>query len=265
MNTSIIVQGHRGFPVCFPENSIEGVCGALAANAFAVEVDVQPALNAKPVVVHDEVLLAPDYCLPAGCHQLRVADTPVEVLETITFGYRNTPRFEHLPKHSPVCAITALDTLLSHPSLQRCRLNLELKCAHLPDVSDFVNKVGQLIEAHSKCIWRVKSFDYRAVDALVAYNDAFPVHALVPEHYRAGESLPLPRSFQLPANVQRGLCFHHSQINHDTVRELQARKLYWSVYTVNDPAVLQRVIALGAVDVITDEVASLKRQLVFHN
>jgi glycerophosphoryl diester phosphodiesterase len=47
---------HRGWPACYPENSLEGIAAALDAGACAVEFDVQITADGLPVVVHDDNL-----------------------------------------------------------------------------------------------------------------------------------------------------------------------------------------------------------------
>lgn len=46
--------GHRGYPRRFPENTLAGLEGAIAAGAHWVEVDVQLTRDLVPVLFHDE-------------------------------------------------------------------------------------------------------------------------------------------------------------------------------------------------------------------
>ncbi|QKK02637.1 MAG: glycerophosphodiester phosphodiesterase [Pseudomonadota bacterium] len=47
---------HRGWPACYPENSLEGIDAVLAAGARQVEFDVQITADRHAVVVHDNNL-----------------------------------------------------------------------------------------------------------------------------------------------------------------------------------------------------------------
>lgn len=48
--------GHRGYPRRFPENTLVGIEGAIAAGARYVEVDVQLTRDLVPVLFHDDNL-----------------------------------------------------------------------------------------------------------------------------------------------------------------------------------------------------------------
>jgi glycerophosphoryl diester phosphodiesterase len=48
-----LVLGHRGAPLQVPENTMRGFRLAMALGADGVELDVQPAADGTPVVIHD--------------------------------------------------------------------------------------------------------------------------------------------------------------------------------------------------------------------
>lgn len=47
---------HRGYPRCFPENTLQGIAAALRAGARYVEIDVQMTADRMPVLFHDATL-----------------------------------------------------------------------------------------------------------------------------------------------------------------------------------------------------------------
>lgn len=51
-----LILGHRGAPFEAPENTMRGFRLALAHGADGVELDVQPAADGTPVVIHDPTL-----------------------------------------------------------------------------------------------------------------------------------------------------------------------------------------------------------------
>jgi glycerophosphoryl diester phosphodiesterase len=51
----VIVVAHRTMPLDHPENSLEGIVGARAAGADAVEVDVRLTRDQVPVLMHDPI------------------------------------------------------------------------------------------------------------------------------------------------------------------------------------------------------------------
>lgn len=61
MNTVIdkkpILVAHRGYALCYPENSLQAIEAALKAGALHVEFDVHLSADEEPVVIHDAVLM----------------------------------------------------------------------------------------------------------------------------------------------------------------------------------------------------------------
>jgi glycerophosphoryl diester phosphodiesterase len=47
---------HRGYPQCYPENTLAGIEAAIAHGARHVEVDVQLSADGVPVIFHDDKL-----------------------------------------------------------------------------------------------------------------------------------------------------------------------------------------------------------------
>lgn len=50
------IVGHRGYPKCYPENSLRGALAAIEAGAHAVEIDVHLTKDGLPIVLHDVTL-----------------------------------------------------------------------------------------------------------------------------------------------------------------------------------------------------------------
>jgi glycerophosphoryl diester phosphodiesterase len=101
---------HRGYPRHYPENTIVGIEGAIAAGARYVEVDVQLTADQVPVLFHDNTLLR--VCGVAGA----VAGHSYEQLRE--FRAAETGRFGH--KFAQVCipALAELRVLLQrHPAV----------------------------------------------------------------------------------------------------------------------------------------------------
>lgn len=56
MATVPLLVAHRGYPACYPENTLEGLAAALRLGACWVEFDVQLCADGVPVVLHDVTL-----------------------------------------------------------------------------------------------------------------------------------------------------------------------------------------------------------------
>lgn len=253
--SNITVQGHRGAALQRPENSIEGVCYAFAAGAFAVELDLQLSSDGVPVVVHDFVLHADDYGLPAGCASLRITRTPIATLSEITFGHPQAKRFAHLNR-AYACKIPTLEALIAHPGVQPERLNLELKfdgnVASNRERERFAQILVSLVDHWPALPWRIKSFDQPLIELLDAMRPLWPLHLLAPE---SADLLNwrLPAFLLRNSNASRGVCLHYAQVTREVVERFKGESLHLSVYTVNEVDEFERLIALGVQDVISDD------------
>ena len=79
MSRPFELQGHRGARGLFPENTLEGFCGALAVGVTSVELDVAMTADDVLVVTHDPVL-NPDLTRGPGGAWLRAAGPAVRAL-----------------------------------------------------------------------------------------------------------------------------------------------------------------------------------------
>lgn len=251
----IIIQGHRGAAWRRPENSIEGVCYAFAAGAFAVEIDVQLSSDEELVIVHDFELTAGDYGLPAGCEKLRVDQTTWQTLELVSFGDQNRSRFSHL-KRSFKCTVPSLEGVFSHPGVQPERLNLELKFDTVRDTSRrrsvFAERLISTIEQHQVVPWRIKSFDLELIKLVEAQRPDWNFQALAPEHADLLQ-WELPSFLRRQNRGDRGVCAHHSQVNLSVLERFVDERLELSVYTVNAIEVFNRLRAWGVRDFVSDD------------
>lgn len=251
------VQGHRGCAARHPENSIEGVCAALAAGAFAVEIDAQLTCDELLVVLHDEVITPPGYAIE---QPLTVAEQPLHRLEGCFFGDGRDARFAHLDPLTYPVQVPSLHTLLAHPSIPINKINIELK-------SDCRKRNPAYADAVAECLstrtpFRIKSFDS---DLLRAVYQRLPLpcyHYLIPETV-LGDPSVLPELKAMP--WLEGVCMHWSQVDAHTVERFAQLHLHVSVYTVNFFHVAQKVYRLGVRDILTDDPAAMIDQLVFHN
>lgn len=265
MKRSLIIQGHRGCAAQWPENSIEGVCAAFAAGAFAVEVDVQLSADGVPMVVHDDRLLMADYNLTVeqGA-SVAVSSLTAQALGEVRFGDRRRRRFAHLPPEREVAYIPTLEALLTHPGVQPERINIELKTAEGVDNGAFASSVVDLLSTLDLLPWRVKSFNYDLLEAVFALRPRWPLHALMPESLTPEAPMPLPNFMNGPSVDSFGVCMHYSQINQGRITECTRLRLHLSVYTVNEADVFFRLRRMGVNDIISDNPALLS-SLVIHN
>ncbi len=51
------IVAHRGYQLCYPENTLESIMAAIKAGAHCIEVDIQFSQDSVPMLIHDESLL----------------------------------------------------------------------------------------------------------------------------------------------------------------------------------------------------------------
>lgn len=108
---------HRGYPACFPENSLMGIKAALELGASAVEFDIQLSADRIPVVFHDEQLER------VTGHQGRVMETSFAKLTSLSNG--EAGRFGERFQSSTICCLKEMVKLLQ--SYPHCTAFVEVK------------------------------------------------------------------------------------------------------------------------------------------
>ncbi len=82
--------GHRGYPECFPENTLVSLVAALEQGAAGVEFDIQTSRDGVPVVIHDADLVR-TASVPSKVADLTAAELQqISVHEPRRFGDRFT-------------------------------------------------------------------------------------------------------------------------------------------------------------------------------
>lgn len=230
------VLAHRGLAVDAPENTMLAFARAVAAGADYVETDVHATRDDVAVVCHDDDLR-------------RVAGRPVRV-RGLTLAELSLVR---LPDDQEVPTLEqALD------AFPETRFNIDVKVAEAVDPTvRAIRRVG----AQSRVL--LTSFDQRirrrVVDALpgvatsasspgvvgVMAASLVPVtavrHALLRRVLRGCGAVQVPESWGRLRVVTAA-----------RVADLAAVGVETHVWTVNDPAVMRRLLALGVHGIVTD-------------
>ena len=116
-----MLVGHRGWPACFPENTLEGFAAAVSAGARWLECDVQLSADGVPFVCHDASLKR-----TAGLDR-KITDLSAADLATVTVGERD--RFGEL--HADV-GLPRFDALIAWLASQpQVTLFVEIKSESL--------------------------------------------------------------------------------------------------------------------------------------
>ncbi|WP_243694966.1 glycerophosphodiester phosphodiesterase family protein [Labedella populi] len=225
------ILAHRGLALRVPENTLAAFAAAVDAGADYVETDAHATADGVPVLAHDPVVI--DRGRP-----VEIATTTWEQLASVDLGAgHRVPRLDE--------ALAALGAV---------RLNIDVKAAGAAaPVARAIEEVGALDRV------LVTSFDgatrRRVVAALpgvaTSASSDLIARALVPAH--------LARSGRLRTVLAGVPCVqvpeHHRGIpivTRRTVRAFHEAGVEVHVWTVNNPAEMVRLSALGVDGIVTD-------------
>jgi glycerophosphoryl diester phosphodiesterase len=226
-----LVISHRAHTGSMPENTLAGIEAALAERVDGIEVDVRATADGALVLVHDETLER-----TAGL-ALAVAECSLEDLR----GARLPDPFGRIdPQPVPTLdeALAAIDA--------RALVVLDI-CARglVEPITEAVRRAG----AEAWC--RITTPD---LDEAAAFAEALPAaRTLLTVPYRLGT----PEGLRAAVEAARlaglaGINPTYRVVDADIVLEAHRAGLEFATWTVNEPAEIERMCALG-VDSITSD------------
>jgi glycerophosphoryl diester phosphodiesterase len=281
------LQGHRGARGLAPENTLAGVATALGIGVTTLELDLGMTRDGSVVVLHDQ-RLSPDLARTADGGWVEppgpaLADMTLAELKAFDVG-RIRPDSDYaarFPEQRPVDGAT-VPTLAEVVALVReagnrtVRFNLETKLSpHAPELAPdpevFAAAVVEAIE--SAGIARrttVQSFDWRTLHAVQALTPQITLACLTAEQPwldNVGRGRPGASPWtggldvdqfdgDVAALAAAAGCDvwspYAGDIDRADVRSAHRRGLRVVVWTVNDPAEMERMIELRVDGIITD-------------
>ena len=221
-----LVIAHRTTMGHAPENTLLGIRNAPEMGCDGVEVDVRLCADGIPVLIHDDQL---DRTTNSSG---RIADTTLRELELIDAG-----EGERVP--------TLHDALALVQGQMLCIV--ELKVTPGDDVQALCDAVLSDIEHADALPWTwLWSFDSETVMTL----------ARQAPHGRRIAHLclsPTPDIWQIAAEHRLdGISMHGSGLTQENVAACRAHDMAAFVWTVNEPADIERSINLGATGIVGD-------------
>jgi glycerophosphoryl diester phosphodiesterase len=126
------VCGHRGYSLCYPENTMPAFEAAKAWGATTVEIDVVLTADAKPIVLHDRTLDR-----TTDGHGF-AADLSLEQIGRLDAGGAFNPRFSGTP-------VPTLAEVLDWAKRKEMGLFLEIKEAERADLA--VDRIAEFVDA----------------------------------------------------------------------------------------------------------------------
>jgi glycerophosphoryl diester phosphodiesterase len=228
-----LVLGHRGASALAPENTLAAFSLAMEQGADGFELDVWRCGSGEVVVVHDE-----DARRVAGS-PARVTAEPLERLRNLDVGSWRGPAFRG--ERIPLLA----DVLESFPAAV---VNIELKSGSVPDLglAAAVARVVRSAGAMERVV--VSSFSCTLVGAFGLVAPEVPTGYLVDRR----------RMWQLRAALctrvlgTPGLHPARDLVTPARARHWSGQGLRLAVWTVDEPAEVERLCGLGVAALITN-------------
>lgn len=231
---------HRGASHDAPQNTLAAFRLALEMGADGVELDVQASQDGEAVVIHDFTVDA------TTDGQGRVRDKTLAELKELDAGSWFDARFagQRIPTLQEVMVEVGPQLLL----------NIELKVSD----SELVAEVVRLVEDHNLvhrvivssfhpfALRRVKRLNHRVSTGLIYHFD-LPAHLI--------------RSLFLLLSHPDALHPKKRLVNQESMRWAKARGYRVNVWTVDEPAEMKRLIALGVDGIITNRPDVLRKVL----
>jgi glycerophosphoryl diester phosphodiesterase len=233
------IIAHRGFSARAPENTLAALDKALAAGADAVEFDIQPAACGTPVLFHDPMLGRTTNGVGP------VNRRPLGLLKALDAGSWFGPEFkeERIPTQEEALERVAGRVGQVYQDIKGYR-----------ELEDLDRMVG---------ITRRTGMAQRSVfvsSDWVVMNHLRRVAPEIRRAYLVGGADGFPEAMDRSAvdggsflSLEIGFCLDSPE----SVREAQEAGVDVVTWTVNDPQVAARALALGIRRVTTDEVETL--------
>jgi glycerophosphoryl diester phosphodiesterase len=238
------VQGHRGASGLAPENTLAAFRRAIELGTDGVELDLQVSRDGAVVILHDDTLER------TTDRPGRIADLPLAEIRLADAGGKFSPAFrgERVPTLAELIALVAAE------ATERFRLNLEIKFAdgregQPPDIEERVLAILRETDFVGRVT--VQSFHHPSPAKMKRLEPAIPTGVLVGQQNPVADPVAAVRlhgadyfapNFRL---VTAGM-----------VTALHEAGIPAVVWTVNDPAEMRRLIALGVGALFGDAIIS---------
>ncbi|MBI2525747.1 MAG: glycerophosphodiester phosphodiesterase [Candidatus Rokubacteria bacterium] len=237
-----LVIAHRGASAEAPENTIAAFELAIQQGADAIELDVHLSGDDQLVVIHDWTLER----TTDGAGAVR--DRSVQELKRLDAG----------SWHSPAFRGQRLQTLLEvlERFRDRTRFWIELKAGSdlYPGIEERVVTSLEIYDVLDRTL--VQSFDHGALRRARTLSPEVRLGALVAQP-------PLDPSVVAPGLVQ-AVCPGAHLLTEGDIALIREAGLGCYVWTVNEPALMDRLVSWGVSGIITDRPALLRARLAGH-
>ena len=227
------LQAHRGAAGLAPENTLAAFRLAMGLGADATEMDLQATKDGIVVVIHDDTVDR----TTDGCG--RIGDLTLAEIKQLDAGGKFAPAFrgERIP------TLREVIDLVTASGKDEFRLNLEIKFAEgregqPADLEERVLAVLRETSFLGRAI--VQSFHHPSVAKVKRLAPGIPTGLLVGQRRHPADPVAAVREHRADYYAP-----HHSLVTPDLLRTLHQAGIPVVAWTVNDPAEIRRLIAVG--------------------
>ncbi len=226
MTGRVSLVAHRGQPVSYPENSLEGFSFVIQAGATYLETDVNITSDGVPVLSHDAHLLK------LTGKQIIIADHNYDEIKDIPAGF--SERFGDKFKQSRIATVEQFSALLKDWPDVTCFIEIKEPCLNYYGMK----AVDLILQALTDIIPQIViiSFDYDAV-VYTSKNYDIAVGWVLPEW---SEENRLKCSQLNPRYL-----FVSTEFCPEDKSELWSGSWEWVIYTVNQAEEVEHFAGLG--------------------
>jgi glycerophosphoryl diester phosphodiesterase len=227
------LQAHRGAAGLCPENTLVAFRKALELGADGTEMDLQATKDGVVVIIHDDTV---DRTTDG---RGRIGDLTLDEVKRLDAGVKFGPAFrgERIP------TLRELIDLVKASGNRRFRLNLEIKFAdgregEPADLEERVLAILRETDFMDRVI--TQSFHHPSPAKMKRLAPAIPAGLLVGERRRPADPVAAVREHRADYYAP-----HHSLVTPELVATLHQAGIPVVTWTVNDPADMRRLIAMG--------------------
>lgn len=247
------IIGHRGASAVAPENTMAAFREALAVGADGIEFDVRLTRDGVPVVIHDSTLRR------TGGLPHRVADLSWAEISKVDVGSWFAERRGLPPGTFANETVPSLAELFTLFQSNNSMLYLEMKCDSPYEQRPLAEACVRAIREHSledRVI--VECFQLPALKILKEIDPEIKTVALFEPTFTNPSVLIDQRMINQATGVgAAALALHHRLARESLVQKAKDAGLYVAVWTVDDPAWIERARTLGIDALITNDPAAM--------
>lgn len=224
---------HRGQPVSFPENSLEGFEFVLRHGACLLETDIHISSDGVAVLSHNENLEK------ITGRNISISQSPYSVIRDIPAGY--TKRFGERFSHCRIATLKQLTDLIKEWPDTICFIELKRSCLKHFGMKAVDVIMSETDSVREQCV--LISFDY---DALVYAADKydFVTGWVVPQY--------CDENRKKANSLSPDYLFIDTNLFPEKAEFLWQGEWCWIAYTVNNGEMLEKTRALGIELIETD-------------